>query len=113
MSHGETIQPWFTLWLAHNEVGVTYDASDDRLPKTIVTGTDYDCPVVDTYGDGETETHGVEAKTILGTKITISARPMYNIGIDGVYSGCTRNGDFCSQDCFGLNTMRFRFSITV
>lgn len=95
MQNGETIQPVFTLWLQYNEVGVTYDETDDRLPESIVTGTNHVCGATVTKKDGTEETHDTcEAATMTGTKITISARPMFNIGLNGINSNNTTVGTF-------------------
>ncbi|MGN1456550.1 MAG: hypothetical protein ACI4XP_01200 [Acutalibacteraceae bacterium] len=94
MHNGDKIKPYFTLWLQHNNVGATYNADDDRLPATIVTGTNTDCPTVDTYGNNETEEHGVEAQTVEGTEIIISARLMLNIQVTDILVNNTKVGAF-------------------
>lgn len=97
MHNGDTIEPTFTLWLQHNQVGATYNAEDDRLPASIVTGTNVVCPETDSVANsatGETVSHGCEAATMTGTEITISARGMFNIAIVGFNSQNTRVGTY-------------------
>ena len=94
MNNGDTIQPTFTLWLHHNDVGATYNEADDRLPASIVTGTGYDCPAADNYGDDGTEEHGVEAQSVTAPVITVSARLMLNIAVSGVDDRNTQLGTF-------------------
>lgn len=84
MNHEEKIKPVFTLWLQHNDVEVTYNSEDDRLPTTIVTGTDDSCKDHDE----------LEAATLEGTEIMISARPMFNIAIVGINAPNTTVGTY-------------------
>lgn len=93
MHNGETIQPYFTLWLQHNDVGASYNETDARLPSSVVTGTTYVCPAPDEY-----ETHGVEAQTVTAPAIKISARPMFNIEMTGVSANNTTLGTFDFND---------------
>lgn len=74
MLNGETIQPRFTLWLDHNEVGTGYT---DYIPESVVTGKGY-----------------ADAKTFTPAIVTVSARPMYNIEIVGPSSLNTKLGTF-------------------
>lgn len=107
MTNGETIRPIFTLWLQHNEVGATYDPNDDRLPTTIVTGLGHICGAEEETHDGSTEKHDVcEAVTIEGTEINISARPMFNIGMNGINSNNTAVGTFdFGESVIGISTV--------
>lgn len=83
MQNGDKIKPTFTMWLQHNNVGATYDPTDDRLPTTIVTGQNITCETTDTNEEGETVPHGTEAVTCEGEEVTISARTMLNIAVVG------------------------------
>ena len=83
MQNGDKIKPTFTMWLQHNNVGATYDPTDDRLPTTIVTGQNITCETTDTNEEGETVPHGTEAVTCEGAEVTISARTMLNIAVVG------------------------------
>lgn len=75
MLNGETIQPRFTLWLEHNNVGTGY--TDKNIPTIVVTG------------NGNTV-----APTFTPNTVTVSARPMYNIEIVGPSSLNTKLGTF-------------------
>lgn len=92
MHNDATIQPTFTLWLQYNDVGVTYNALDDRLPASVVTGTEHTCSHAE---------HGVEAKSVTAPEITVSARPMFNITLKGVSSYNTK---IDTADGFNFNT---------
>ena len=95
MQNGDTIRPIFTLWLQHNNVGATYNTADDRLPASIVTGTNVVCDAEVTKKDGVVEKHdSCEAATLYGDEIVISARPMFNIALCGINSNNTTVGTF-------------------
>ncbi|MEE1037074.1 MAG: hypothetical protein U0L15_08155, partial [Oscillospiraceae bacterium] len=95
MKNGDKLQPIFTMWLQYNDVGVTYDAADDRIPVTIVAGNGHSCGKEVTKKDGEVEKHDIEAVTCEGAEaITISARTMLNIAVLGNNSVNVNTGTY-------------------
>ena len=82
MHNGDTLQPLFTLWLEHNEVG---DAAESNIPTAIVTGNGHVC---------QAEGHGAEAQNVVAPEVVISARPMLNIELTGVSANNTATGTF-------------------
>ena len=85
MQNGDKIKPTFTMWLQHNNVGATYDPTDDRLPNTIVTGKNHICGTkVTNEDDVVVEEHNTcEAATCEGAEVTISAKTMLNVAVVG------------------------------
>ena len=91
MSNGEKLQPEFTMWLEHNNVGADYTDENKVIHSNIVTGINNKCPTVDeenaedkpeeVEGDNQGRIHGVEAKTVIAKPITISAEPRFNVAL--------------------------------